>query len=258
MEFARYLRQITFKEIGVEGQRKLSQAFVVIIGVGALGSHTADMVVRAGVGRVRLVDDDVVEMDNLQRQALFDEEDARLARPKVIAAASRLREINGEVRIEPVIDRARPSNILELIRGADVVLDCTDKLSARYLINDACFKEGIPWIYTGVVGSYGMSATIVPGETPCLRCILGEPPDDNAVDTAATAGIIAPIARMMSAIAVAEAMKLITDTGRRNPWLLYVDLWHNVLERLELPPRRPDCPVCRGKYEFLEGENRAG
>jgi adenylyltransferase/sulfurtransferase len=257
MEFDRYLRQITFKEIGTEGQRKLSQAFVVIIGMGALGSHTADMVVRAGVGKVRMVDDDVVQMDNLQRQVLFDEEDARLARPKVIAAARRLREINSEVQIEPVVERARPSNILNLIRGANVVLDCTDRLSARYLINDACARERIPWVYTGVVASYGMSATIVPGETPCLRCILGEPPDDSAVDTAATAGIIAPVVRMMSAIAVAEAMKLIIGTGRRNPWLLYVDLWHSVLEKLELPPRRPDCPVCQGKYEFLEGKEQA-
>ncbi len=254
MSFDRYLRQITFKEIGAEGQRKLSEAFVVVIGVGALGSHTADMVVRAGIGRVRLVDDDVVMLDNLQRQVLFDEEDARLARPKAVAAAKRLHEINSEVQIEPVVARAEPSNILELIRGADVVLDCTDRISARYLINDACFKEGVPWVYTGVVASYGMTATMVPGETPCLRCILGEPPDDSAVETAATAGIIAPIVRVMSGMAVAEAMKLIIGTGRRNPWLLFVDLWHSELEKLELPPKRPDCPVCHGVYEFLEGK----
>ena len=252
MNTDRYVRQMTFKEIGIRGQRKLAHASVVIIGVGALGSHAADLAVRAGIGKVRLVDDDVVEIDNLQRQTLFDEEDARLARPKVLAAARRLREVNSGVEIEPVVARAAPANILDLIQGANVVLDCTDRFSARYLINDACFKEGIPWVYTGVVASYGMSATLVPGETPCLRCILGEPPEDSSMDTAATAGIIAPVVSVMAALSVAEAMKLIIGTGQQNMGLLYIDVWNNSWERIELPPKKPDCPVCQGKYEFLE------
>jgi len=251
----RYSRQIFFSGIGEEGQEALLSSGTVVVGVGALGSHAAELLVRSGVGRVRLVDPDEVELSNLQRQALFDEEDVRENRKKAIAAASKLQSINSTVEVEPLVARIEPSNAVELLEGFDLVLDCTDNFEARYLLNDACFKLGIPWVYTGVAGAYGMSATFVPGKTPCLRCVFGQEPPKGEALTAETSGIIAPIVRFMSAFAVSEGLKLLTGKGTLNDGLLYVDLWNDSWEKLAFPPKDPHCPVCNGVYQFLERES---
>lgn len=251
----RYSRQIMFSGIGEEGQQRLLKSRVVVIGVGALGSHAAEILVRSGVGFVRLVDADTVELSNLQRQALFDEEDVREGRSKAIAAARKLESINSTVEVQPVVDELTPSNALDLLDGIDLVLDCTDNFGARYLINDACFKLGIPWVYTGVAGAYGMSATFIPGKTPCIRCVLGMEPPSGEVLTAETVGIVAPIVRLMSSFAASEGLKLLAQKGTPNDGLLYVDLWSNSWEKLALPPKNPDCPVCNGVYEFLNGRS---
>ncbi len=251
----RYSRQILFSGIGEEGQEALLSSSTVVVGVGALGSHAAELLVRSGLGRVRLIDPDEVELSNLQRQALFDEDDVRENRKKAVAAARKLRSINSTVEVEPIVARMEPSNAVALLEGFDLVLDCTDNFEARYILNDACFKLGIPWVYTGVAGAYGMSATFVPGRTPCLQCVLGREPPKGKALTAETSGIIAPIVRFMSAFAVAEGLKILTGKGKLNDGLLYVDLWNDSWEKLSFPQKDPDCPVCKGIYRFLEGEN---
>ena len=182
----RYSRQILFTPIGVEGQERLSRSRVVIIGCGALGSAHAEALGRAGIGTLRIVDRDFVEFSNLQRQTMFTENDAANRLPKAVAAASHLRDVNSEINVEPEIVDVNYSNVERLIDGCDVVIDGTDNFATRYLINDACVKNKVNWIYGAAVGSYGVTMTIRPGITPCLRCMFPEPPP------AASARLVTP------------------------------------------------------------------
>jgi adenylyltransferase/sulfurtransferase len=250
----RYSRQILFSGIGEEGQRRLSASTAVVVGCGALGSVIANSLARAGVGRLIIADRDVIRLHNLHRQVLYDEEDVARGLHKAEAAAEKLRRINSAIRIEAVVEEVRRENVEALIRGADVVLDGTDNFATRYLINDACLKNGIPWVYGGVVRGHGLSMTILPGRTPCLRCLYAEPPSRSAAETADTAGVLGPIVSVIASIEAAEAMKLLTGRGQINPGLIAIDLWASSYEQITIPGRADNCPACgRGIYEFLVG-----
>jgi molybdopterin-synthase adenylyltransferase len=248
----RYARQILLAGIGEAGQQKLLRSKAVIVGCGALGTVIANTLARAGVGHLVIADRDFIELNNLQRQVLFDEEDISRGLPKAVAAAQKLSRVNSSIRIEPVVADVHFGNIEALIRGADVVLDGTDNFEIRYLINDACLKNGIPWIYGGVIAAHGMSMTILPGKTPCLRCLFREAPPPGAAATCDTAGVLGPVVGVIASIEAAEAMKILTGQGRLNEGLIAVDLWANTFEQIAIPGRADDCPACgRGNYEFL-------
>ena len=241
--------------IGEEGQRRLLDARVTIVGVGATGSVLANHLARAGVGHLRIVDRDFVELNNLQRQLVYDEADVAAMLPKAVAAAAKLRQINSAIEIEEIVADVNATNIMGFIEDADVVLDGTDNFSTRYLLNDACVKLGKPWVYCGVLASYGMTHTVRPGLTPCLRCIMGELPAPGTVATCDTAGIIGPIVALMGSIAAAEAIKLLVGTGEINDGMVHIDLWDGSYDKFELGPPRPDCPTCgKQEYEFLSAE----
>lgn len=189
----RYSRQILFNEIGKAGQEKLLNSRILLVGCGALGASHAEMLARAGIGRIRIVDRDFVEFTNLQRQTLFKEADAAERLPKAIAAKQRIAEINSEIEVEPIVADVNNSNIESLIYECDLVMDGTDNFQVRYLLNDACVKSGKTWIYGAAVSSYGTTMTIIPGETPCLRCIFEEMPDAGSSPTCDTSGVIMPI-----------------------------------------------------------------
>jgi adenylyltransferase/sulfurtransferase len=250
----RYNRQIIFPGIGPEGQRRLSAARVVLVGCGANGTTMADRLVRAGVGRLTLIDRDYIELNNLQRQVLYDEDDLAANLPKAVAAERKLRRINSQVAIAGVVADLNPENAEEMLSGADLVMDGTDNFEARYLVNDVCVKHNIPWIYCGVVASYGMTMTVIPHQTPCLRCVFPELPMPGTTVTCDTAGIANPIVTVVAGIAAAEAMKWLAGKGERNRGIVYVDLWENMLEVLDSGQPRPDCPACgTGNYEYLAG-----
>jgi len=252
---ARYARQIIYPEIGESGQRALLDAHVTIIGVGATGSVLANHLARAGVGHLRLVDRDYIELNNLQRQLLYDEDDVAALLPKAVAAAQKLRRINSSITIEDVVADVTPANVTGLVADADVVLDGTDNFVTRYLINDVCVKLGKPWVYCGVVAAYGMTMTIRPGITPCLQCVMGEIPAPGTVPTCDTVGVIGPIVTLMGSIAATQAIKLITGNGKLKASMLYADLWEDSFEQFDLGGPRPDCPTCgRREYPFLTAE----
>ncbi|MEF3307269.1 ThiF family adenylyltransferase [Paenibacillus sp. GYB003] len=255
---SRYSRQMLFKPIGPDGQRALGERAVLIVGMGALGTVLANHMVRAGVGTVRFVDRDYVESSNLQRQMLYDEDDAASLTPKAIAAQRRLSRINSGVKLEAVVADATASNIDELMDGIDLVLDGTDNFQTRYLLNDACFKYGVPFVYGGSVASRGMSAIFVPGETACLRCLIE--PTESAGETCDTIGVIAPIVDIVASYQAVEALKhLVGDSKSRRPSLATLDVWHNHYYEMKLPPSRPDCPVCGGThYPALDMTEEAG
>src|SRR5205085_967264 len=206
----RYSRQRLFAPIGEAGQARLAGARVVIIGCGALGAMQAETLCRAGVGDLTLVDRDFVEESNLQRQVMFEEADARERLPKAVAAARRLSRVNSDVSLRPIVADVNFENVEEIIAGADLVMDGTDNFETRYLINDACVKAATPWIYGAAVGSYGLTMTVIPGETPCLRCVLAAMPEPGSGPTCDTAGVILPIIATVAAIQCAEAIKLLT------------------------------------------------
>jgi molybdopterin/thiamine biosynthesis adenylyltransferase len=253
-DLSRYARQVIFPGVGEEGQRKLLGAHVAIVGCGATGSTLANSLVRAGIGRVRIIDRDFIELNNLQRQVLFDEDDISRGLPKAIAAAEKLRRINSTVQIEPVVADVNANNILELIGDADVVLDGTDNFDTRYLINDACVRLLKPWVYSGVIASYGMTMTIIPGQTACLRCLYPNPPAPGTTATCDTAGVLNTVVGVVPNIAANEALKLIIGQGELNTGLIHVDLWSNTFDVFNVP-RLADCPACgRHEFEFLSAE----
>ncbi len=263
---ARYQRQMIFPGIGRQGQERLQAARVVLVGCGATGSHLAEMMARSGVGHLRIVDRDFVELTNLQRQTLFDEQDVAESLPKAVAAARKLARINSQIQVEPVVADVNPDNVLELLADATLVLDGTDNFVTRYLLNDACTRLTLPWIYTGVVASHGMTATLIPtgaearlpgsrSATPCLRCLLGEIPAPGTTETCDTVGVVMPAVATLTGIAAAEALKLLVGTGDLNPGIVYVDLWDHTYRLWQAPSRRPDCPVCtRRRFQFLEAQ----
>lgn len=250
----RYLRQIIFAPLGEAGQGRLLDARVVLIGCGANGTVMANTLARAGVGALVIADRDFVELNNLQRQVLFDEDDVTRGTPKAIAAAEKLRRVNSSIQVDGVVADVNAENVEELIDGATLVMDGTDNFETRFLINDACVKHDITWIYAGAVASYGMTMTIVPHESACLRCLFQHEPPPGTLPTCDTAGVIAPIVNVMASIASAEAIKFLAGAGARNAGLINIDLWENTFDAFSVA-RRDDCPACgQGKYEYLEGE----
>ena len=253
----RYSRQILFPEIGKAGQEKLLNARVLIVGCGALGASHAEMLSRAGVGKLRIVDRDFVEFTNLQRQTLFKESDAAERLPKAVAAKVRVAEINSGIAVEAIVADVNHSNIESLIDGCDLVIDGTDNFQVRYLLNDACVKNGKTWIYGAAVSSYGTTMTIIPGETPCLRCIFEEMPDAGSSPTCDTAGVIMPIIASVSAIQVAEAIKIIVGDGNSlHRSIVQIDVWQNDWRKIKLASPNPDCKTCgQRNFEFLDAES---
>jgi molybdopterin/thiamine biosynthesis adenylyltransferase len=266
----RYSRQVLFAGIGMEGQRKLARGHVAVLGVGATGAASAGLLARAGVGRLTLIDRDFVEPSNLQRQTLFDEEDARAALPKAEAARLHLQRINSQVRVQAHIADVVPANAEELLAGADLVLDCTDNFETRYLLNDVCVRDGRAWIYAAAVGAYAATMNILPkpqepaaeeqgsvAPTACLACIFPQPPA-GPVETCDTAGILSTAVNLAASVQVTEALKFLTgqaDRMRRS--LLSFDLWTG--ERSEIATGRPraGCEVCgERKFRALAGEAR--
>lgn len=256
----RYSRQILFNGIGEEGQRRLAAARVLIVGCGALGSAQAEALGRAGVGRLRIVDRDFVEPSNLQRQTMFTESDAEQRLPKAIAATNHLREINSEIEIEPHVSDVNHSNIEQLIDDCDVVIDGTDNFAARYLINDACVKHNLDWIYGAAVGSYGVTMTVRPQQTSCLRCLFEEAPAAASAPTCDTAGVIMPIISVVAAVQVSEALKLLTGNSEElHGSLMQFDVWRNEWRKIDPGTPREDCPACGlGRYETLSAVAQEG
>ena len=263
--FERYSRQILFAPLGEAGQAKLARAQVAIVGCGALGTAQADLLARAGVGDLRLIDRDYVEASNLQRQTLYEEADAEAASPKA-AAAARLRRINSGIAVEGLVADLTPANVRELLSGRDLLLDGTDNLETRYLINDYAVEQGLPWIYGAAVASRALTFTIRPGRTACLECLFPgleagglEAPPEPVMATCDTAGVLSWVVSWVAALQVAEAIKLLTgaEAALRGS-LLSADLWTNEFRELQRPLRDPDCRAC-GRRDFihLRGEQRA-
>lgn len=254
----RYSRQMKFPGIGEEGQRKLLASRVTLCGCGALGTVLANLLVRAGVGFVRIVDRDFIELHNLQRQVLFDEQDVAENLPKAIAAARILQRVNSSVRIEPVVTDIDHTNILDLIADADLILDGTDNFEVRYLINDAAIKTGKPWVYGGCIGSHGQVMVILPGETPCLRCVIESAPPPGMAPTCETAGVLAPAVHIVASFQAAEALKILTGHLEAvNRELIYIDVWDNILRQFKVRRLKDtvDCPCCkRRQFDWLEGK----
>ncbi|WP_213485256.1 ThiF family adenylyltransferase [Thermobacillus xylanilyticus] len=244
-DMERYSRQIRFAPIGPEGQRRLLEASVLIVGAGALGASLAQHMARAGVGRIRIVDRDFVEPSNLQRQTLFDEEDARLALPKAAAAAAKLRRINSGIAIEEHVADVTSANAAALAEGVQLVLDGTDNAATRLLMSDVCFALGIPFLYGGAVGASGMSAALVPGETACLRCLIGGDQEAADAGTCETEGVISPIVELVAALQAAEALKWLTGRREslRRTWIS-ASLWPSEWREWRLPGPSRDCAVC--------------
>lgn len=250
----RYSRQILFREIGAEGQALLLESRVLLVGCGALGASHAEMLARAGVGKIRVVDRDFVEFTNLQRQTLFDETDAKERLPKAIAARRRIAEINSGVEVEAIVADVNGSNVEDLIKDCDLILDGTDNFQTRYLVNDACVKHSKIWIYGAAVSAYGATMTIIPKKTPCLRCIFEEMPGAASAPTCDTAGVIMPIISTISAVQITEALKILTgDFDNLHGSLMQIDVWQNDWRKIKLSKPDPDCETCgKGNFAFLE------
>ena len=249
----KYSRQILFTPLGPEGQERLRASSAVIVGCGAIGAAAANLLVRAGIGRVRIIDRDFVEPSNLQRQILFDEQDALSALPKAIAAERKLRAINSDVAVTGVVADLAPGNASELLADCDLILDGTDNFETRLLVNDFAVRHTLPWIYAAAVASYGVTMVIRPGVTACLACLLGE----NAAgheETCDTIGVLGPIVNLIASLEVAEGLKLLA--GRANALtgkLTSCDVWSGHMHSVRLE-RNPECRVCvRHEYSYLEG-----
>jgi len=247
----RYSRQIIFSGIGEEGQKKLGNSSAVIIGCGALGTVIATSLVRAGVGKVKIIDRDFIEYHNLQRQVIFSEEDIKAGLPKAIAAEQYLKKVNSSIEVEGVVADVNYANIERLVAGADLILDGLDNLETRLLINDVSLKHKIPWVYGGAISSSGMTMNIIPDETPCFRCVWNNPTGTGIALTCDTAGVISPAPFIIGSLQTVEAMKILVGAKEINRDLIIIDAWRGEFSRLKVD-HRPDCPACRGEYEFLE------
>lgn len=248
----RYSRQILFRGIGIAGQNKLKAARVAVIGCGGLGASIANCLVRSGLGFVRLVDRDYVELHNLHRQTLYTESDAAEHLPKAIAAARSLAGVNSGVILEPVVVDVDYYNIDSLTDGVDIIVDGLDNFETRYLINDIALKKGIPWVYGGAVGGMGMTMNFFPDKPPCLRCIQPCLPPGGTTPTCDTTGVFGPLPIVIGAIQAAAAIRLLVAPENASGKLLTIDLWTGDTNSIEIDPV-PDCPACNGNYEFLTG-----
>ncbi len=249
----RYSRQILFKPIGIEGQQKLAKKHVLMIGAGALGTGGAESLVRAGIGKLTIVDRDYVEWSNLQRQQLYTEDDAEQRMPKAVAAKRHLQRINSDVHIEAHIVDVTPTEFEWLIDGVNLIIDATDNFDIRMMINDMSQKHHIPWIYGSCVGSYAISYTILPNETPCLYCLMEDVPMGGL--TCDTAGIISPAANMVIVQQTTEALKILTENKHAlRKKLISFDLWNNQQSSMDVSQlKKPNCPSCseEATYPFL-------
>jgi adenylyltransferase/sulfurtransferase len=247
----RYSRHELLPEWGAAGQERLRQATVLIVGCGALGANQAQLLARAGVGRLIVADRDVPELHNLHRQPLFDEDDVAAGTPKALAAAARLRRINSEIAVEALVIDVNPQNVEALVARADLVLDGADNFETRFLLNDVCVKLGKPWIYGGVIGAEGMLLVVRPGVGPCLRCALPDLPVAGSLPTCETAGVLNAAPALIAALQVAEACKLLLGAGEPATGMLHVDLWRARFRTFAVR-RHPDCPACgKRDFEFL-------
>ena len=255
----RYSRQILFRGIGAEGQRRLAAGRVAIVGCGATGSALASLLARAGVGKLRIIDRDYVEASNLQRQSLFDEVDASESLPKAIAAARKIAAFNSEIVVEARVEDVVPRNIQVLLEGMDVILDGTDNFETRYLVNDYAVKASLPWIYAAAVGSYGVTLNVLPGKTACLACIFPDTPQ-GMVETCETSGILNTAVNVVASVAATEALKLLVGgeaLGRLRETLWSFDVWNNEQAEIAAEKPRAGCRAC-GERDFvhLAGEGR--
>jgi molybdopterin-synthase adenylyltransferase len=248
----RYSRQILFSPIGKDGQQKLSDSSALIVGCGALGTAIANHLVRSGVGKITIVDRDYVEYSNLQRQMLFDEDDARNANPKAVAAQTKLQKINSQVVVNGIVSDVNVDNIDEYINDVDIVLDGTDNFETRFLLNDACYKKGIPFVYGGAVSSRGMSAIFIPGVTPCLRCFISSA--DESGQTCDAIGVISPVVDIVASYQSVEAIKfLIHKENYSRKTIITFDIWHNHSYELPLKKKKDECPTCvKKQYPSLK------
>ena len=259
-ELERYARQMRYPPIGVEGQRRLLASRVLVVGCGALGSVLANTFARSGVGTLRIVDRDFLELNNLQRQVLYDEQDVASGLPKAIAAKNRLEHINSQIKIEAIVADVAQRNIGQLVQDVDLIADGTDNFEIRYLLNDAAIYWRLPWVYGGCIGAVGQSMTILPGETPCFRCLHPEPPPPGTTETCDSAGILAPIVNVIASIQACESLKILT--GHRDAVcreLQVFELWDNRIRQIKLDAlhEHNQCPACvKRKFEWLTG--RAG
>ncbi|MDX2132925.1 MAG: ThiF family adenylyltransferase [Planctomycetota bacterium] len=251
----RYARQRILPEFGDAGQERLLGAHAAVVGVGALGCTAADLLARAGVGTVTLIDRDLVERGNLHRQTLFTERDASEGLPKAIAAERRLREVNAEVRVRAVVGDVTPANAAELLLAPTrpgVVLDCTDNFETRYLLNDLCVREGIALCYAGVIGTGARVATFAPGGA-CLRCVFGPAPAPGSQPTCETAGVLGPAAAVAGAMQAGDAIRVLAGAVPPPPLVRSLDVWTGEVRTMRLPERDPECETCvHGRFEFLD------
>jgi molybdopterin-synthase adenylyltransferase len=255
--YEKYSRQILFVGLGEAGQQRLLESSAVLVGCGALGTAAANLLVRSGVGRLRIIDRDFVEPSNLQRQTLFEEADARDALPKAVAAERRLRAINSGVRVLGIVADLDAQNAAELLAGFPLILDGTDNFATRLLLNDFAVSAGAPWIYAAAVGSYGVTMTILPGKTACLACLLESPEKDSAAgieETCDTVGVLNAIVGVIASIEAAEAMKLLAGkTEALHGRLIAADVWSGRFQSIHVA-RNPECRACvRREFRYLEG-----
>ncbi|MGZ4852591.1 MAG: ThiF family adenylyltransferase [Halobacteriota archaeon] len=250
---SRYSRQIILPEIGTNGQEALQKSRVAVVGCGATGSTALNLLVRAGVGDVTAIDRDFVERTNLQRQVLFDEGD--LDTPKALAAVTKVQRANSEVTVHPVIKDLNPSNAEELLNGSDVVVDGTDNMETRFLVNDVCTKHQIPWVYSGAVGTHGMVMAILPRTTACLLCFMPNIPPQGVLQTCDLAGVLNTIPAVMASLAVTEAFKIIVGAGSENASLIIYDAWQQTFQKMSIS-KNPSCSCCGHlEFEFLNAEH---
>lgn len=254
---SRYERQMVYAPLGLGGQRALAQRKALIVGVGGLGSWSCQLLARFGVGALRLVDDDRVQLNNLHRQALYTEDDAEQAAGKVQVAARRLAKFNSEVKVEPVEERLTADNVEALAEGMDVILDGTDNFAARFVINDYSVKAGVPWVFAGVVGAEAQMMPIVPGRTACLRCISETPPPPCVDPSCRTAGVLGPAVAAIASMQAMEAVKILSGNLEAvSPYLVKIDFWTNQFQRIDAAAasRTIDCPCCKQRrFEYLDG-----
>jgi adenylyltransferase/sulfurtransferase len=256
-ELDRYARQMRYAPLGEEGQKRLAASRALVVGCGALGSVIANTLARAGVGYLRIVDSDFLELNNLQRQVLYDEQDVADGVPKAIAAAAKLRKINSQITIEPLVTDVSYTNIIELTNDIDVIVDGTDNFETRMLVNDVALSRRIPWVYGGCLGAEGQTMTILPGETACLRCLMHDTPPPGTTPTCDTAGILAPIINVVASLQAGEAIKLLSGNRQAvSPYLTVIDVWDNRVRQIKLTSLRAagQCPACdQGDYPWLSG-----
>ena len=255
----RYSRQILFQHIGEERQKLLTDSYAVVIGCGALGTVSSSYLTRAGIGHIRIIDRDFIEEGNLQRQILFDENDIAEGLPKAVAVQRKLRRVNTKINIEGIVTDVNYANIEKLTKDADIILDGTDNFETRFLINDSCVKNNIPWIYGACIGSRGLVMNIIPSKTPCLRCVFETMPQMGSFPTCDTAGVIGPIAGIIASIQVTEAIKILAeDYESINKMLIEIDVWDTRFKQIDIADLKDlnNCPTCKlHKYSYLEAKD---